>query len=311
MNRVSRRDFLRGCGAAVVLAAAAPRAEAFESSPDALRLERLELSIRRLPEQFAGYRIGFLTDLHFGPWLRHETISAAVQILLREAPDIILLGGDYIGIPNSTPGKHLPYAPNQSFSKYSDYLLPKVICDELGTLLAPLLAPDGVYGIFGNHDRWLAPVETKELLSTPRSRLLVNEPVSFTRGRARLTVLGLDDYWTGIPQFTIPAERSPYEARILLSHNPDLISYLAEKRGVDFDLALCGHTHGGQICYAEDRAFFYNVEDRRFAQGLYQDKRMAVYTSRGIGMVELPLRINCPPEITLLTLQPASGGELS
>lgn len=137
-------------------------------------------------------------------------------------------------------------------------------------------------------------------------QVLLNTVFPVERQGKRLLVLGSDDYWTGIPSTSaMPDKKEPGQVRIVLSHNPDYLSHLLEKTRFEFDLGLSGHTHGGQIKLPLIGALHYNIKDQRFAEGLFSHPRAVTYTSRGIGVVGLPIRINCPPEVNVFTLKRA------
>ena len=137
--------------------------------------------------------------------------------------------------------------------------------------------------------------------------ILVNDVRQIRRGTSKITLVGVDDYWTGFPSVPLEATKtSPQDVRVLISHNPDYASAILERTEIEFDIALCGHTHGGQIKLPLVGAPHYNVKDLRFKEGLYVHPRGLVYTTRGLGMVELPWRINCPPEVTVLELRAKS-----
>ena len=131
--------------------------------------------------------------------------------------------------------------------------------------------------------------------------MLINRSVTFKRNLETFRIIGTDDYWTGIPRFAAAPKRES-ENRVLISHNPDYVSFLLENTACEFDLALSGHTHGGQIKLPIIGALGYNVTDARFGEGLVHHKRGEVFTTRGLGVVEIPVRINCPPEVSILTL---------
>ena len=299
---ISRRDFLRSGAAIVALAGlcGTRAALAADSSQVALRTETVRLP--GLPRSFEGFRIGLLTDPHLGPWVRHELVEAGVRLLNSEHVDLALLGGDFIGIPDAFPRKFLPYTPNHTFSNIARPGLPEAIYAHVADLLGGLKAAHGPYAVYGNHDNWVEPDLCAAKLGRKRIRVLKNEQVILQRGADELLLVGCDDYWTGTPRFPKLGKSNSRQARVLLTHNPDYVSYLLESTQAEFDLALCGHTHGGQIRLPGIGALHYNIEDTRFGEGLVVHPRGHVYTSRGIGVVALPFRLNCPPEVNVLML---------
>ena len=138
----------------------------------------------------------------------------------------------------------------------------------------------------------------------PGIDLLINQQRTITREDQTLQIFGVDDFLTGIPS---PPPRNTLreglDTRIIISHNPDYISaILASEPDYHFDLALCGHTHGGQIRLPGVGAVMSQIRDDRFVSGLVTIERKKVYTSRGLGVVGLPIRYNCPPEVTVFRL---------
>lgn len=262
------------------------------------QLEKIELPVATLPKNLDGLKIAFLTDLHLGPWLSQDRCAELIAPLKDQKPDLVVLGGDYIlgfeGLIGQSFHKLFLHAPHRS---------PYEIYSEAATLCRDIFKPRlGIYGVLGNHDRWAKPEECGKAFKDAGAKLLVNESsVIHIQQNFSLTLIGTDDFWTGSTEFpTSSFSKSHY--KILLSHNPDGVPYLMN-RGAKFDLALCGHTHGGQIKLPFLGAIMHNCRDARFREGHFHGEDFSVYTSRGIGSVEIPFRVNCPPEVTLITLK--------
>ena len=305
--KFSRRAFLTGAllgGGAIGASTAAFKTTAITT--EAIEHVELLVAIPNLPHEFEGYRIGFLTDIHLGPFLSDNIVEMAVGLLLKNPVDLLLLGGDHLLIPESFVSKCFWVSRNQQFEALKPEVLTTRIYKRLGELLAPLKPPDGVFSVLGNHDGWHSPHACIELMGKAGVITLVNNVHRIKRGLSTLSVIGVDDFWTGIPAFPkLDLPERDKEVRVLLSHNPDYVGKIFQDKKNQFQLALCGHTHGGQIKLPGMGALLYNVQDERFSEGLYQDENVAVYTSRGIGVVEIPHRINCPPETTVFTLERA------
>jgi hypothetical protein len=138
----------------------------------------------------------------------------------------------------------------------------------------------------------------------PTIRLLINEEHSLIRGHEQLIVFGVDDYLTGLP--AVPPTRALPDGvtkRIILSHNPDYLPAILKRPEIGFSLAVCGHTHGGQIVLPLLGPVAAQVIDQRFVSGMCAIDGKQVYTSRGLGVVGLPFRVNCPPEVSVFTLK--------
>lgn len=303
MTRIlSRREFVAFAAAALGGLAAGGFAPGRYNDAWTFEVSDTEILFPSLPEQFDSYRIGFLSDIHFGLWMPESLIRDAVQALNQADPDLILLGGDFILVENHSPRLSASWNDRRS-AGIPLAQMPHYCIDSLVPLMAGLSARDGVYAVPGNHDRWY--LHDAELRDLERAglRFLLNESIAFSRGNASLQLSGTDDFWTGVPRLSLPARRENGQTfRILLSHNPDFISQTL-RTDYEFDLALSGHTHGGQIVIPWLGALHYNVRDRRLASGLYLHPRAKVFTTRGLGTVEIPLRLNCPAEVSIITLR--------
>jgi predicted MPP superfamily phosphohydrolase len=275
---VSRRDVLKGVGAVAVGTVTGGAAHGYLYERHHIELTRQTLDVSGLPEPLSGLRIGFLTDLHRSDTVPHELIDLAVRMLMAEAPDLMILGGDYV-----TWGDRRFVAP-------------------AAEALAPLSAPHGVFGVLGNHDDdrdMPAALAAKgfTMLRDARTRLTI-------RGET-LDLAGIR-YWTRrlIDIAHVLHGASPNV--VLLAHTP---MRLAEAAALAVPLVLSGHTHGGQIVLPGVGA----VAAREFPviAGSGRRDSTAIFVSRGVGTVYVPIRINCPPEVAVLTLQPVRTEALS
>jgi predicted MPP superfamily phosphohydrolase len=258
--------------------------------------------IRNLPSAFEGYKIGFLTDIHLGMWLPNDWVVQALEMLTNEAIDLLVLGGDYIFLNDNPLWRETGIIRNQELAEHVPRKAIPMIYTALGTILSRYSFPDGVVAVAGNHDHWNSTSVFLSIFgSLPGIELLINRE----RVIARRDHFGVDDFLTGIPAAP-PNDplRSGQDVRVIISHNPDYMSAVTKYLpNYHFDLALCGHTHGGQIRVPPVGAFVCQISDPRFISGLVHLGERSVYTSRGLGFVGLPIRINCPPEVTVFTLE--------
>lgn len=273
---MNRRTFLKASAVAAVPATplAALGYGAYEAG--AVRVERPRVAVPHLPAAFDGLRVAFLADLHHGPGVSLPFVASVVRTTLALQPDLILLGGDYVG-------------------KESKYVGP---CFEV---LAGLSAPLGVFGVLGNHDYWHGLAETKAGMKAARVEELTNAGVWVERGSSRLRLAGVDDLWCGSPHLASAlGDAKPDDACVVLSHNPDFAENVRDAR---VGLVLSGHTHGGQVVVP---GYGSPVVPSRYGQkylrGLVQAPYTRVYVSRGLGTSGPALRVNSPPELTLMTL---------
>ncbi len=284
-----------------------------------LELVELSIPVRDLPADLHGYRIGFLTDLHLGVAISADFISTAFASVLSARVDLLLLGGDYIWIAESALGLLLQPTRSPSLTSIqSRTKLSERIFHILARLIPHAPPKDGIFWVFGNHDRWAHPTACETTLADTPAQLLKNSAIEIRRGSSSILIVGTDDYLTGVPQ--IPSLRRERRGpTILLTHNPDHVGSLAE-RGLlapsrstsfaaihgdrsQFDLALCGHTHGGQVHLPFIGPVLFNIRHHRFGAGLVREGETWVYTSRGLGVVEFPYRIGCRPEATVIVLE--------
>lgn len=276
-NRISRRQFLKLSGFAlaggVVLTSSAV---ALANEIGELSIERVTLPIPGLHPAFDGYTLAQLTDIHLLPYTRPGFVREVVAAANRLQPDLVVLTGDYVWHDIGA-------------------------VDELMPILASLNPRDGVFAVLGNHDYWLDAAAVQAGFARTRIPLLVNEHVVLTRGRGQLVLVGLDDGWAGHPDAEAALTGAPAHApAILLLHEPDLADAYAPTGR--FALQLAGHSHGGQVRVPGHGALVLPYLGRKYDMGLYRVDGMWVYTNRGLGEISVPLRINCPPELTLFTL---------
>jgi uncharacterized protein len=276
---ITRRAFLRFTTGAATLAtslggAMVGYAAGFE--PNDLVLERKTVKLLKLPDAFDGFRIVLLTDLHLHPFTSANLIRRAVEISNSLKPDLVLLGGDYVC----------------GFAEAAF---------ELGPILESLDAKHGLFAVLGNYDHFRGDRIVLEGLRRASIPVLMNEGVRLTIGESSIFLAGLDSVCAGKPD-----ARAAFSARknepvaLALVHEPDYIDRL--RRLVPVDLQLSGHTHGGQIRVPGLGAIVLPACGQAYVEGLYRVGASQVYTSRGVGMVRLPFRFNCPPEVTEITL---------
>ena len=270
---MNRRNFLR-----VVVYSSPVAALAYGfAETGAVRVERHDVAVPKLPTSFDGLTVAFLADIHHGPYVPLGQVHAFVRTTLALQPDLILLGGDY----SLRDGK---------------FIRP---CFEA---LASLKAPLGVFGVLGNHDHWHGLEATKSEMARAGIEELSNRAVWLRRGNDRLRLAGVDDLWQGRPDVGAAlADTKPTEACVLLSHNPDVAETMTDRR---VGLMLSGHTHGGQVIVrGMTNPFVPSRYGNKYAHGFVDAPTTRVYVSRGLGVTGVPVRYNCPPELTLLTLR--------
>jgi uncharacterized protein len=269
---VSRRAVLKTAMTASLGALTGGGAYGFTYGRHRLAVTRKAVPVDGLPPPLSGLRLGLLTDIHRSRWVSDDDVVDAVTALMNERPDMIVLGGDYV-----TWGDR-------------QYVWPSA------RALQALSAPHGVYGILGNHDddhdMPAALIRTGvQVLKDARTRLTINHET--------IDLVGIR-YWTKRAADIGALVKGAAPMTILLAHDPRRLS---EAAAFGVPLVLSGHTHGGQVVLPLVGA----VAAQKFpvVWGLGRRNRTTMFVSRGLGTVYVPIRINCPPEVALLTLQTA------
>ena len=272
--RLTRRAALKGVFAATVGAVAGTAAYGVGYERHRLGVTQATLAVSGLPDALEGIRIALLTDIHHSALVGADDVQRAVQLALAQRPDLIVLGGDYV-----TFGDRAFVSP-------------------VAELLAPLHAPHGVFAILGNHD------DDKEMpaaLARNRFTVLKDQRTRLTvRGEA-LELAGIR-FWTRRPADLVRVLRNARDTVVLLAHDPRRLTEAAE---LNIPAVLSGHTHGGQVVLPGIGA----IAKTRFPilEGVGGRENTSIFVSRGIGTVYVPVRINCPPEVALVTLARRPG----
>ena len=248
--------------------------------PRRFSLAETNLSPQRWPKNLRRLRVLLLTDIHTGPFLRPEVLSAIATNLMALRPDLVVIAGDIV----------TGYA-----SELDDFLAGLAVLSD---------APLGAWFCFGNHDYFNGdPEGVQERLESIGVSTLKNQSVVLTHGDGRFVLGGIDDLILGTPDWDqLLAANGPPD--LLLAHHPDFF-YEAEARGAA--LVLSGHTHGGQIRFRGGPPL---VRQSRFAldEGAYSYGSSLLVVSRGLGAVGLPWRIGADPEAVLIQVDSPTLG---
>jgi predicted MPP superfamily phosphohydrolase len=267
--RVSRRQVLHALAASGLLAGTGFSSYGYAYERHRITVTRATLKIHGLPAALTGLRIGLLSDIHYGRFVPAEDVAAAAALLRAERTDLIALAGDYVS--NSDRAAVVP-------------------CAEA---LTPLTAPFGVFAATGNHD----PEAVVNAAFEARGIQVLRDEHTHVRVRGEDVVMGGLRFWTTRTVDLARVFQRTSGFRILIAHDPRRLTQAAQ---LGLPLVLSGHTHGGQVVIpvlgAPAAARFPVVagEGRR--------NRTTLFVSRGLGTVMLPVRLNCPPEVVVLTL---------
>jgi predicted MPP superfamily phosphohydrolase len=242
---------------------------------------RHDLLLPGLPDAFAEFTIAQISDLHFGPLAGPTELAAALQAVQSLEANATVITGDVVS--RTTRGE------------------PDMIVESL----ARLSASDSVFAVLGNHDWWSGGALVAESLRRAGVTVLQNDHRVWQRGGQSLYIAGVDDVCVHRHDLAAALDGVPTSARVvLLAHEPDFADLVARDRRML--LQLSGHSHGGQVCVPGHGGLFFPRLARKYTRGLYSIDALTLYTNRGLGMMGLPIRFCCRPEITQFTLLPAS-----
>lgn len=240
------------------------------------QIDRRDIVIPDLPDDFHGFTIAQLSDIHHSPYLSLEHLEEAVAETNALRPDVIVLTGDYV-------------------THTARYVEPCAEC------LGRLRARFGVFAVLGNHDVWVGASIVAQAFERHGVPVLNNANIPLYIGGRFIYLCGLGDTTTRNHDLVAALKGTRRrDVRILLSHNPNIIK---EASLAECDLVLSGHTHGGQVHLPVIGApISYNRHGKQYTRGWAQMKKTQIYVNRGLGTIFLPIRYQCPPEISLLRL---------
>ncbi|MCC6493801.1 MAG: metallophosphoesterase [Pirellulales bacterium] len=242
-----------------------------------LSIDRKRLVVPRLPAQLAGLTIAHLSDLHMTGGVDLEFYEYLVRRVNECGPDAVAITGDIVE--------------------------EEACWSWLQRTLGRLQAPLGAYFILGNHDTLIDADRTRALLCEAGLICLSEQPVQATWQGAAVTLIGNEMPWMRPSRpIKLPARTLGREFRLALCHTPDQLANCVQ---ADADLALAGHTHGGQVQLPILGSIMSpSLHGTRYACGVFRRGQTVLHVSRGLGG-ETPLRWRCPPEAALLELAPA------
>jgi uncharacterized protein len=293
---MARRRFLRR-GVGLLLAGAASclcgSLYSTQMEPSWIDVTHMDLHLPAFPDRLTPLSIVQLSDLHVGPYVHAKGVRRSVEMANALGADLVVLTGDFV---------------------YGSAAYSAACAQEL----AALSARHGVFAVLGNHDIWTGGDEVAANLSHAGIRVLRDEGLPLRLGDTDLWLLGIEDTgYAGVSfsdfraiwqkkavDLALMLEAIPAHApRLLLVHNPDFTEMLPKGR---IDLALCGHTHGGQVRVPLlGPPIVPSCFGQKFAGGLVVGQTTSIYVNRGIGLIPPPIRLNCRPEITQLRLSAA------
>lgn len=245
------------------------------------RIRNYDIGSPDLPEAFDGYRIAFASDFHLESKFKERQLRGTVKALQTLAPDVLMLGGDY--------------------QEGCEYVEP------LFEALSQATPPDGIFAVLGNNDYERCTNLIRSTMKTCGIRLLEHEIDTIHRGNEYILVWGANPYAGRYPSTSVMSIHKlktihPEDFTILLTHTPD---YVEDADVREADVALAGHTHGGQVTlfglYAPVTASKYGM---RFRSGMKRSRQgVPVIISNGLGTSRYPIRMFAPTDIVVVTLR--------
>lgn len=234
------------------------------------------------PKVLRPLRLVLVSDLHLGALTITSRVRELVALVQAQKPDLVILGGDIV-------------------NDHPDFLEPAA------ALLRQMRPPLGMYGVFGNHERYEGDAQSARVFRWAGAELLRNRVAELPGTGVQL--LGVDDPGRAgdvageIAREIrgVAAQSDPAKFRVLLNHRPQAWREAAKPEGIE--LMLSGHTHRGQLFpfYLVVRLF------HEFMGGFYEEDGKLLAVSAGAGFWGPPMRVLAPPDIMVIDLVPQAA----
>lgn len=248
-------------------------------SEEKIDLVEVDIELNNLGWNFHNFRILNLTDIHLGQWINPQYLSDLVDYVNTLNVDLITLTGDYV---------------SYRLDGYEH---------ELKSSFKKLKGKYGKFGVLGNHDHWMDSATIREIFRDSDIVDLSNDVVTITKGEDSLNIAGVDSCTVCADNLDKVLSKLPENIpSILLAHEPDFAKESSQTNR--FDLQISGHSHGGQFIIPKfETTPFRGPNSTKYPVGLYKVENMIQYTSKGLGTNSFRMRVNCKPEITIITLK--------
>jgi hypothetical protein len=280
----TRRQFL---SRAAAVGAVAIAADGILLAPNLPRIVRQEFYLQRWPERLNGFTVAVLSDFHYDPYFSIHPLHAAIPMVNNLHPDLVALVGDFVSVP-----------------AFGDDRKGALDAEPCARLLRQITAPHGLWAVMGNHDDGTDPEYVTRALQAQNIQVLANQSQPIERDGVRFWLAGVNDVISGSADLSKTMRPVPLgEAVVLLAHEPD---FADEASQYPIDLQLSGHSHGGQIRIPFLPPLYLPRLAKKYVWGNYRIGPLTLHTSAGLGTIGIPMRLNCPPEVTLLTLRRAT-----
>ena len=247
-------------------------------TPNEIDLVEVNITLPDLGKNFVNYRILNLTDVHLGQWVNPEYLSDLIDYVNTLNFDLATLTGDYFS-----------------------YILDGYE-DSLKDSFKKLKSKDGKFGVLGNHDHWMGAEKIRKLFKESDIVDLSNDVCVLSRGEDKLNLAGVDSSTVCADNLDKVLAKLDDCPTVLLAHEPDFANESSQTGKID--LQISGHSHGGQFIIPKvETTPFRGPNSTKYPVGLYKIRDMMQYTSKGLGTNSFRIRINCNPEITIITLK--------
>ena len=242
-------------------------------------LVEIDIELDNLGWNFHNFRILNITDVHLGQWINPEYLDELVDYVNTLNIDLITLTGDYF---------------SYNLKEYED---------SLEDSFKKLKAKYGKFGVLGNHDHWMDADKIRKIFNNSNIVDLSNNVYTLKKGKDCLNLAGVDSCTVCADNLDKVLKELPENnPSILLAHEPDFAKESSKTNR--FDLQISGHSHGGQFIIPKfETTPFRGPNSTKYPVGIYKVGNMIQYTSKGLGTNSFRIRINCKPEITILTLK--------
>ncbi len=248
-------------------------------NPKNIDLVEIDVELDDLSWNFNNFKILNLTDIHLGQWINPEYLDDLINYVTTLNVDLITLTGDYFSYVIEGYEKSLENS------------------------LKKLHAPYGKVGVLGNHDHWMGSEKIRKIFKNSGIADLSNDVITLEKNGDRLNICGVDSSTVCADNLDKVIAKMPKNIpSILLAHEPDFAKE-SSQTGL-FDLQISGHSHGGQFIIPKvETTPFRGPNSTKYPVGLYKVGNMTQYTSKGLGTNSFRIRINCKPEVTIITLK--------
>lgn len=249
----------------------------FDSSK--IEVVEIDITIDNLGWNFNNLRILNLTDIHLGQWINPEYLDKLIDYVNTLNVDLVTLTGDYFSYVTKGYEQSLRDSFKKIESKY------------------------GKFGVLGNHDHWMGSKKVRDIFTNSNVIDLSNDVYTLEKDGEFLNICGVDSCTVCADNLDkVLAKMKKDTPSILLAHEPDFAKQSSQTNR--FDLQISGHSHGGQFIIPKfETTPFRGPNSRKYPVGIYEVGNMIQYTSKGLGTNSFRLRVNCKPEITIITLK--------